>query len=143
MAPDNPVTARLSVPPRDGFVVDSPVGRFRRQFATRQSASTFHEWAGNPTTRMVADVLREYALNQPGPGDVPPGELSREFVSVQYGITLGLSMAAQLLTDPSAVCPGIFSGSASPAARGVARVESTYDTDPASVYFAGTDNQED
>lgn len=142
MAADNPVAARVSVPPRNGFVVESPVGRFHRQFATKRSAEAFHEWSEHPTTKLVADVLREYALNQPGPGNIPAGDLTREYVSVQYGITLGLSMAAQFLSDPSSVCAGVFTGSSS-ISHPTAPLEPTYDTDPATVYFAGTDTQED
>lgn len=84
-----------------GLLSTSGVVRFRQLFSTEQSAAQYNDWANNPIGRTVVAALRDMALNGPASKDA-------ESLAVQYGITLGLGMAANLITDPSSVYPEMF-----------------------------------
>lgn len=53
-------------------------------------------WAGQPLTRMVAEALDDLALN-------PPPVTGQDEILVQYGMTLGLTLARRLVSDPASV----------------------------------------
>lgn len=87
--------------------MEQPVGllhvpgtlRFRQTLANREAAPIYDKWAGDEMGKMVVRTLRDLALHA-------PKEPSNS--DIQYGISLGLSMAAQLIEDPSTVFPTIF-----------------------------------
>lgn len=80
----------------------SGVAALRRQFADRESAQAFLEWADHPVTKLVRRALSDMAMNGPA------GAGSCESFAVQYGVTLGLGVAAQMLEDASLVVSGMF-----------------------------------
>lgn len=53
-------------------------------------------WASQPFTRIVVAALDDLALN-------PPPVTSQDDVLVQYGMTLGLTLARRLVADPASV----------------------------------------
>lgn len=84
-----------------GLLNSSGVPRLRSLFSTEDSAAQYNDWANGPIGRVVVAALRDMALN--GPATIDTND-----VAVQYGITLGLSLAANLVTDPSSVYPEMF-----------------------------------
>lgn len=84
-----------------GVLASSAVRRLCDRLKDDKAAAQYNDWARNPNGRLVAAALRDLALN--GPSNV-----DAESVAVQYGVTLGLNLAASILTDPSAVFPGLF-----------------------------------
>lgn len=81
---------------------DSGFYALRRFLAKDGAAAGFAEWSNQMMTSLVRDTIQDFILNQPLQG------LDSDQVAVQYGITQGLSMALQLLTDPSVLVPGIY-----------------------------------
>ena len=79
----------------------TPVGTFVREFGFAASRASFDEWARHPVTVKVSEALAEMALR--APSFVPAQD-----ASVQYGITLGLAMARQMMAAPETVLPGLF-----------------------------------
>lgn len=79
------------------------VAAFRRKYASAEAVAPFVDFATNPVTVSVRAMLKDLALH---PARVAGDDAS---VAVQHGMTLGLSLAAQLLEDPSAVMPDLFS----------------------------------
>lgn len=98
----NPARIRADVDRPEGVLAPSGVSTFRRRFSTPETMELFHEWSGQQVTRLVSNAIRDLALN----GPFNPGTL--ESAAIQYGVSMGLSMAAQLMTDPSVVFPGMF-----------------------------------
>ncbi len=86
-----------------GALVDSGVDRLRRYLNSAGAAETFAKWANEPMTAYMRAALQSLAATGPVHLDVNE-------TAVQYGITIGLSLAAQLVTDPSAVYPELFTG---------------------------------
>lgn len=85
---------------------------FRRMLSEPGAAAGFASWSDQMMTRMVADTIRDFILNQPIAG------VSSESAAIQFGITQGLEMAYQLLTDPSILVPGIYGKGTQPEADG-------------------------
>ena len=54
-------------------------------------------------TKLVLSAVRDLAVNGPLSLDVKE-------TAVQYGVTSGLNLAAQLMDDPSVVFPELFTG---------------------------------
>lgn len=93
-------SVRVSVFHPDG-VLSSGVAELVRKMTGSQAVSAFKDWAANPITVLFRNALRDMALNGP-----PVAESSE--IAVQYGMSLGLGLAAQLVDDPSVVFQQVF-----------------------------------
>ena len=103
-----------------GKLVGSAVGRLLRRFADAKSADTFASWRMLPETQLFIDALRECATN--------PRVTHQESDSyeVEFGVTSGFQIAAQILDDPSLVFEDLFGATPSP----VDEVSSEYSEPP-------------
>lgn len=113
--------------PEGRMVRSSGFHAFRRLLATNGAAAGFAEWSNQMMTRMVADTIHDFILNQPLHG------LDSDQVAVQFGITQGLSMALQLITDPSVLVPGIYGRGTQPEADPVEPPKENFETPADSV----------
>lgn len=96
-----PAAARVAASGRTGAFGCGGVEDLRRFYAPQAMASVHYNWRTLPVTVKMIRALRDLALSHPpvaAPLDSP----------VQYGMTVGLSMAADLLDDPSLVLRGLF-----------------------------------
>lgn len=98
-----PAVARVAAGQVDGYVATGGVSALRRMMLPVAAASEFRQWADQRTTVLVRDALRDLALNGPVHVAAPDA-------AVQYGVTVGLNLALQLMTDPSLVYPELFTG---------------------------------
>ena len=75
-----------------------PLRRLQAVVRDDKSLAEFLDWSDSPFGRLAVGALRDLALW---------GPVSSEDAdtAVQYGVTVGLSLAARLLEDPSAVMP--------------------------------------
>lgn len=119
---DSPARQRLAQVSPDGYIAQSGVASFRRRLVDPASAEEFHAWAENPLTVLLRSALQDLVVNGPLGMANPPTD-----VAVQYGFTSGLSLALQLITDPSIVFPEVFRGRAASAKP---MPDQTFDTDP-------------
>lgn len=113
-----------------GTMSQSGVSRLLQAFAPKESAKSFQEWASHPTTEIIRTALRDLALNG-GTGASDP--------LVAYGVTCGLSLAAQLLEDPSVVYPGLFLTDGG--ATGPKFPEPDFTGDPETVLFSASQKE--
>lgn len=95
---------------RSGYVAKGGTVALREMFLPVASAAEFAKWSEDRTTSLVRDALRDMALN--GPLSVDAHD-----AAVQYGVTVGLNLAVQLMTDPSLVYPELFTGVAASALK--------------------------
>ncbi|MCF0231977.1 MAG: hypothetical protein HUJ63_06870 [Enterococcus sp.] len=93
------VDERTSALGPSGYVVPSGVAELRRVLAVPEVAASFSTWRDQGMTKKVADAILDMVTH-------PPAAPSS--TEVQYGIGLGLTMAYQLLVDPSLLFPGVF-----------------------------------
>lgn len=101
---ETPVRERVAIAAGAGGLLAEPgLSAFRRLFATEESAARYNDWASGPIGSAVVRALRDMALHG-------PAAVSASDASLQYGITLGLGMAANFIADPSTVCPDVFAG---------------------------------
>lgn len=98
-----PAAARVAAGQRDGYVAQGGVSALRAMLLDTKAATEFKEWSEQRMTRLVRDALRDLALS--GPLHVGSSD-----VAMQYGVTSGLALALQLVTDPSLVYPELFTG---------------------------------
>lgn len=101
---------------------DSGFHALRRFLAKDGAAAGFAEWSNQMMTSMVRDTLQDFILNQPLRG------LDSDQVAVQFGITQGLSMALQLITDPSVLVPGIYGRGSQPGTDSAPAPRESFDT---------------
>lgn len=73
-----------------------PLRRLQDVVGNAGSLAEYLDWSSSPFGTLVVGALRDLALWG------PPSALGSD-VAVQHGITLGLSLAARLLDDPSSV----------------------------------------
>ena len=73
-----------------------PLRRLQAVVADPKALAEFLDWSASPFGTLVVGALRDLALWGPPSSDASG-------VAVQYGVTEGLSLAARLLEDPSAV----------------------------------------
>lgn len=90
------VSQRLSATAGAGRVARSPVARLLSVLDSDESLAAYNGWAEHPMGRLIISALRHMAQHA-------PDRLPDAAIPVQYGLTLGLSLAADLLTDPSSV----------------------------------------
>ena len=118
-----PVIDRVSAVQAGGCRA-SGLPALRAQFNSADSEKSYDEWAKHPVTGLVRKALYDMAIN--GPASMQ----SSESYAVQYGMTLGLGLAAQLLDDPSVVFPDIFSGKPATVQVEASDMVETFHTDP-------------
>lgn len=102
---DGHVQDRVNAVPPDGIIARSGVSVFRSRYSKPESAEKFFEWSKLPETKLALSALEDLAVNGPVGMANPPQDYL-----VQYGMTLGLNLAAQILRDPSLVFPEVFRG---------------------------------
>lgn len=73
-----------------------PLRRLQDVVRSQESLAEYLDWSSSPFGALAVGALRDLALWG------PPSAVGSD-VAVQHGITLGLSLAARLLEDPSAV----------------------------------------
>lgn len=98
-----PLDVRIASAGRTGKFGVGGLADFRNYYATEQSAAVYHTWRERPETVKAVRALRDLATSHPSVTG-----LSTADVAVQYGITLGLSLAANLIDDPALVVRGLF-----------------------------------
>lgn len=98
-----PVQTRVAAAGRIGTFGLGGLEDFRRFFSRPELSSAHYEWRTLPITVKVIRALRDLVTSHPA---MP--SLQTQDVAVQYGLTLGLSLAADLMDDPSLVLPGLF-----------------------------------
>ncbi len=81
----------------------SGVLALRRSLSGTEMLGAFRKWAEDPMTKLILSAVRDLAVNGPLALDVKE-------TAVQYGVTAGLNLAAQLMDDPSVVFPELFVG---------------------------------
>lgn len=97
----NPAAARVASSGRVGAFGVGGVEDLRRFYAPAPMASAHYDWRTLPVTVKMIRALRDLALSHP-PVAAPADN------AVQHGITIGLSLAADLLDDPALVLGGLF-----------------------------------
>ena len=97
----SPVDARLAATRHRGAFGLGGVDALREFYSPAAMASAHYEWRTLPITMKMLRALRDLAMS------CPP-VVSPNDASVQYGISMGLSMAANLLDDPALVVKGLF-----------------------------------
>ena len=102
---NSPVRDRVSVQAPEGVIRSSGVPAFRKRYSDPSSAEPFFVWSNQMETKLAADALRDLSLNGPLGMQNPPQD-----ALIQYGMSLGLALAAQLLSDPTLVFPELFRG---------------------------------
>lgn len=104
-----PINERLhastSVP--GGHFVPNGLRCFIDRFSTRESVREFVKWRENPVTIAYLAALRTLSVTPPAAYVQP------ESVEVQFGVQSGVSLALSLAEDPTALYPGLFTGSTS------------------------------
>ena len=100
---ETPGTTRVAAAGRVGVFGVGGLEDLRRFYAAEPMASAHYEWRTLPITVKIIRALRDLATSHPA---MPA--LATQDVAVQYGITLGLSMAADLMDDPALIVPGLF-----------------------------------
>lgn len=99
----SPVDARLhaaqSTP--TGFIVPSGVEGFKASLKGAQAVTAFNDWRHQHFTKKLFLALQDLILHQ-------PREAQSENMLVQLGVTQGLILAAQLVSDPSVLWPDVF-----------------------------------
>lgn len=118
----SPVTDRMNAMHPEGRRPTSGFHAFCRTLGQPGAAAGYAQWSDQMMTRLVANAIRDIIFNQPIP------EASSDQVSVQFGITQGLEIAYQLLTDPSVLVPGIYGKGTNPAAEPTTPPSENFDT---------------
>lgn len=114
----SPVTTRvaLSGTRTPGRFSVGGVTAFCNMMIPAESFSAFMRWREDPITSAFLSALRDLAITPPA-GYVSPSD-----VRIQFGVQSGLTLAATLADDPTALYPFLFTGSAT--SGGAARDES-------------------
>ena len=121
---DNPVATRLAAQRPGGVLGPSGIAHFRELYAGQDKAEKFNEWANLTGTKLLRDALHDLALH------APPMLATSDDYLVQYGMSLGLSLAARLVEDPSSVFPELFTSVPGAAPAGPSVVRDDFTADP-------------
>lgn len=107
---ESPVDQRLAAVTGSpsGHLAPSGVQAYRN--ALDGNASAFADWRRHPMTKKLLGAMQDIVLHA-------PAELATEDRLVQYGVTSGLTLALQLVADPSSVWPGVFGKNTNEQAR--------------------------
>lgn len=77
-------------------VTPPPLRRLQDVVSEDRALSEYLDWSKQPFGQLIVGALRDLALWG------PPATLDTD-TSVQYGVSVGLALAARLIEDPSAV----------------------------------------
>lgn len=116
-----PAASRLAAVGPGGRMSASGVRHLLDTLARPGMDSVYDTWRNQPFTKMVASAVMDMILSQPSGPD-----MSVESCAVQYGVTQGLTLAYQMMNDPSTVFPDAF-GSRVSTQTGPSE---TFDSDP-------------
>ena len=95
---------RVTAAKTPGFLVGGALRRLADKFTPVESASEFAAWRANPVSVLFLDALRELSRNP------YRASVEHDDVLVEYGLTSGLQLSADILDDPSQVFPSLFGG---------------------------------
>lgn len=84
-----------------GHIVPSGVEDFKRCIAGPEASAAFYKWRSDYFAKKMYLALQDLIVHQ-------PRDISSDNLLVQYGVTQGLTIAAQMLADPSVLWPGVF-----------------------------------
>lgn len=85
----------------EGHIVPSGVEDFKRSITGPDASAAFYKWRSDFFAKKMYLALQDLIVHQ-------PQGLSSDNLLVQYGVTQGLAIAAQMLVDPSVLWPGVF-----------------------------------
>lgn len=95
---------------RSDATANPAVARLRTVLSSGKDAEEgFRNWRSDGYTRLFASALQELADSPPFTGKA---ESDINQILIQTGMTMGLSMALKLITQPKRLFPEIFGGSA-------------------------------
>ncbi len=118
----SPASVRLGSTGPGGYIEPSGLAALIAVLREPGVVSVFHTWRSQQLTQLVAGALRDLILHQ-------PMGIANEDRLVQYGVTQGLELAFQLMSDPSVIVPGLFTGGATPGeARPAGIPDENFDT---------------
>ena len=107
---ESPVDQRLAAVAGSPSGHSAPSGVQAYRNALDGNASAFADWRRHPMTKKLLGAMQDIVLHA-------PAELATEDRLVQYGVTSGLTLALQLVADPSSVWPGVFGKNTNEQAR--------------------------
>lgn len=93
------LNAALSTP--SGWIVPSGLREYRNAINGQDNATEFSKWRQSRFTKLLYVALQDAILH-------PGLTVKSEDVAVQYGVTQGLAIAAQLISDPTVLWPNAF-----------------------------------
>lgn len=99
----SPISTRVSTAQGTptGYIVPSGVKAFKDHLKGPDAGSAFMTWRGQLFTKSLYRALQDMIVHQ-------PREAHHDDLLVQHGITLGLTLASQLIVDPSVLWPDVF-----------------------------------
>lgn len=109
-----------------GYIVPSGVKAFKDALKGPDAGTAFMGWRSQLFTKALYRALQDMIVHQ-------PREAQHESLLVQHGITLGLTLASQMITDPSVIWPDIFG-------PGMTAEESREDARPPEEFTTSVDN---
>lgn len=119
--PASPSSTRIGAVKPGGYIEPSGLADLKDTLGRPGVVSAFHTWKTQRMTQLVAGAIRDLIVNQ-------PLGIADEDRLVQYGITQGLEMAYQLVSDPSVLLPGVFGQGTSPGAPAASVPDENFDT---------------
>lgn len=84
-----------------GYIVPSGIRTFKERLKGADAGAAFMTWREQLFTKTLYRALQDMIVH-------PPREASHDDLLVQHGITLGLTLAAQLIVDPTVIWPDAF-----------------------------------
>jgi len=85
----------------NGVLVTNPLKEAGDVWGPSGSAVELKRWLDDPVTKRVRDCMSTLAMN-------PPCGLVAVDVSVNFGLTTGLQLATQVMTDPTILFAHVF-----------------------------------
>jgi len=117
----SPSSMRLGAVKPGGYIEPSGLSALAETLGRPGVSASFHTWKTQGMTKLVANAIRDLVMNQ-------PLGISDEDRMVQYGITQGLEMAYQLMSDPSVLLPGVFGQGTGPGVPAASVPDENFDT---------------
>jgi hypothetical protein len=122
-----PIDTRVNPAPATptGYIVPSGIKAFKDSLKGPDAATAFMTWRNQLFTKNLYRALQDLIVHQP--------IVQHESLLVQYGMTLGLTLASQLVTDPSVIWPDVFG-------PGMTAVKSGDETHPPEEFKTSVDD---
>lgn len=92
-------SAALNTP--TGYIVPSGLRAFKESLSGPKALAAFNDWRSEHFTKKLFLALQDMILHQ-------PVETRHENILIQLGVTQGLTLAAQLVSDPSVLWPSVY-----------------------------------